>query len=239
MKFLTGAAVALGLLLVPAAAPAQAPELPVGEAHGVRVVREHGGIVVVLSPRLHKRFAGKDVIVSCTSLQDDGTNTGSQRMVVPMHGRKLRTGDLTRNIDYCRVWRPRTKHSSKRILVSVPLTQKGAVFIDEERKTRTMLSVLLLADIARVKQDLHGSPTYDQLIKVVPRRVRTEFSRFVVPLAAPTDAPPPHKIGYYSDGGENVALAVISASGRLLFIRYGPDETLTTNVAGYMFNEPD
>jgi hypothetical protein len=239
VKLLTGVAVAVTLLLGPSTSAAQT-ELPVGEAHGVKVKREaHRGIVVVLSPKLHKRFAGKTVIVSCTTLLKDGSSIGSQTMDVRKRSRRLVTGDVTPNIDYCRVWRPRIRHASKRILVSVPLTQKGAVFIDEETKTWSMLSVLLLADFAGMKQHIDGAPTYDQLLAYLPKRVRAAFSKRIVPLAAPTDAPPPHKLGYYGDGGQNLALAIVSASGRLLFIRYGPDETLSTNVSGYMFNEPD
>jgi hypothetical protein len=238
VKTLTGLAVVLTFLLAPSTGLAQAPQLPVGEAHGVKVVRD-GGIVVVLSPKLHKRFAGKKLIVACTTLTDDGSNVGSQVMRVPRRGRRLVTGDVTPKIDYCRLWRPRTKHSSKRILVSVPLTQKGAVFIDEESKTFSMLSVLFLSDFAAEKQHLDGAPTYDQLIASLPERARAAVSKRLVALAAPTDAPPAHKVGYYGDGHEKLAVAIVSASGRLLFIRYGPDSTLTTNVSGYMFNEPD
>jgi hypothetical protein len=231
---------AVGLALLVSSTAAAQTELPVGEAHGVKVLRDgHHGIVVVLSAKLHKRFAGKNLIVACTTLMEDGSNVGSQVMRVPRRGRRLVTGDVTPNIDYCRLWRPRTKHSSKRILVSVPLTQKGAVFIDEETKTFTMLGVLFYVDFAAKKQHVDGAPTYDQLIASLPERARAAVSKRIVPLAAPTDAPPARKIGYYGDGHENLALAIVSASGRLLFIRYGPDETLTTNVSSYMFNEPD
>jgi hypothetical protein len=240
VKAFTGVAVLLALLLVPSTGVAQAPKLPVGEAHGTRVLREgHHGIVVVLSRKMHKRFAGKDVIVACTTLLKDGSSIGSQKMRVARRSRRLVTGDVTPNIDYCRVWRPRTKHSSKRILVSVPLTQKGAVFLDEESKTYRMLEVELLASWAAEKQKLDTPATYDQLLRIVPKRAREAFSKYVVPLAAPTDTPPPRTVGYYSNGVDQVALAIVSASGRLLFIRHGPDDTLSTNVAGYMFNEPD
>jgi hypothetical protein len=239
VKLLTGVAVALSLLLLPSAAVAQT-ELPVGEAHGVKVGRDaRGAIVVVLSPKLHKRFAGKELIVSCTRLDDDGSLTGPEVVEVPERSRRLVTGDRNRKLDYCRVWRPRTKHAAKRILVSVPLTQKGAVFLDEERKTRTMFGVLSLADVAAEKLKLDGSPTYDQLITAVPRRAQAELSKFVVALPAPTAAPPPHKVGYYGDGTEQVAVAIVSAAGRVLFWRFGPDDVVSTNVLGYLLNEPD
>lgn len=236
MKILTGAAVALTLLLVPSTALGQT-ELPVGEAHGVRVVRQHGTIVVIFSAKLHKRYAGKNLEVSCTTLLEDGANIGSQVLTVPRHSRKLDTGDLTRPIDFCRVWRPRHRNSGKRVLASVPLTQKGAVFIDEESKTLHMLSWLGIAYAVEEKQKLEHSPTYDELVQGLPKRARPYVSKRIVPLAAPDDTPPRHRVGYYSDGDEHVAVAIVSASGRRLFIEYAPDGVFSTNVLRYMFNE--
>jgi hypothetical protein len=236
VKLLTGAAVALALLVAPPAALGQT-ELPVGEAHGVRVVREHGAIVVILSAKLQERYAGKRVVVSCTEILEDGSASGSQVMPVPRHMRKLHTGDLTRGMDYCRVSKPRTKRAPRRVIVSVPLTQEGAVFIDEESKTLHMLSWLGLAYFVEEKQKLDGAPTYDELVQGLPKRARPLVGKRIVPLATPGDTPPAHRVGYYSDGGEHLAVAIVSASGRRLFIEYGPDGVFSTNVLGYMFNE--
>jgi hypothetical protein len=238
VKAFTGVLVGLTLLLVPSTALGQT-ELPVGEAHGVRVVRPHGTIVVIFSAKLHKRYAGKNLEVSCTTLLEDGANIGSQVLTVPRHSRKLDTGELTHPIDFCRVWRPRHRHSSKRVLASVPLTQKGAVFVDEESKTLHMLSWLGLAYFVEEKQKLDGNPTYDELVQGLPKRARPYLSQRIVPLAAPGDTPPRHRVGYYSDGDEHVAVAIVSASGRRLFVEYGPDGVFSTNVLGYMFNERD
>jgi hypothetical protein len=240
VRSLIGLALALILLLAPAAAQAQT-ELPVGEDRGVRVVRQDRAIVVVFTDRaakLHKRLAGKRVIVSCTTLRDDGSNSGSQTMVVPARGRRLFTGDLTPNIDYCRLWHPRRKNRSKRIIVSVPLTQKGAVFLDEEEKTQSIFGLLLLAEFVQEDEKIDGYPTYDEFLQGIPRRAREAFSKRVSALAAPTDVPPARTIGYYSDGDQQIGVSIVSKAGRLLFIRFGPDDVLTTNVVGYMFDEP-
>jgi hypothetical protein len=238
VKALTAVAVALAFLVVPSTGLAQT-ELPVGESHGVRVIREHRAIVVVLSAKLHKRYAGKNVEVSCTTLLEDGANIGSQVLRVPRHGRKLFTGDLTRPIDFCRVSKPRHGHQSKRVLVSVPLTQKGAVFVDEESKTIRMLGVLAIASILGEDKSIDGTPTYDELVKALPNREQAPFRKRVVALGAPGDTPASGKVGYYSDGDEHIAIAILSASGRRLFIEYGPDDVFSTNVLGYMFNERD
>jgi hypothetical protein len=244
VKTLTGIATIAVLLLVPATGQAQAT-LPVGETDGVRVVREHGAIVVVFTARadkLYKRVAGKRVVVSCTELLDDGSFTGTQTLRVSKHRRKIGTGDATKRLDYCRVWLPprTTKrhghrvHHSRELLVSIPLTQKGAVFLDEEFKALGLLGILFVASGVVEKQKLDGYPTYAQMLQQYPK-----LEGHLVALAIPTDTPPPDTIGYYSDGQQHVALAIVSGLGRRLFVEYAADEVLTTNVAGYIFGDLD
>lgn len=241
MKSLTIIAAATAFLLAPAAAQAQ---LPVGEADGVKVVREHRAIVVVFTAKaekLYKRIAGKKVLVSCTELLDEGFATGEVSLRAPRHRGKLVTGDRTRGMDFCRVWLPpRTikRHGQRlafgrTLIVSVPLTQEGAVFIDEETKARDMLQVGLIASLLEERDKLAGHPTYEQLVAKFPR-----LAKLIVKLAAPGDTPPAGKIGYFSDGAERLALVTLSASGRRLFFESGPDDYLATNVAKYIFNEP-
>jgi hypothetical protein len=242
VKALTGVAVAVALMLAPAAAEAQ---LPVGEAHGVKVTRERGALVVIFKPKaakLYKRIAGKLVQVHCTELTEEGSNGGGETLRAPLRGRKLVTGDLTRGLDYCRIWiAPRTitrkgeRHRlGRQLVVSVPLTQKGAVHLDEEAKTIEMLSLGAVAALVMERQKLSGYPSYDQLIDVFPK-----LARRVVPLAAPGDTPPAGKAGWYSDGLEHVATVVVSASGRRPFIETAADDVLSTNVAQYIFGDLD
>ena len=56
----------------------------------------------------------------------------------------------------------------------------------------------------------------------------------LVSLAGPREAPPPGKVGYYSDRAEHVAVVALSRSGRRLFIEIDRD-VVSTNVAGYVF----
>lgn len=240
MKSLTGVAAALALMLVPTAAQAQ---LPVGEADGVRVVRDRGGIVVIFTAdaaKLYKSIAGKKVRVDCSRILEDGAQTNQNALLAPRQRGRLVTGDRSRGYDYCRLWlaaRKVTIHGKpqrqpRQLIVSVPLTQQGAVFLDEEAKTIGMLELALLAGIVQERQKLPGHPTYDQLVGKYPK-----IARRVVGLAAPGDTPPAGKFGYYSDGAEHIALVVLSASGRRLFIEEAADEVLTTNVSDYLFGE--
>jgi len=210
---------------------AQAP-LPVGEAHGVRVVREKGAIVVVFTRRaakLYRRIAGRLVDVDCTDQQPGQPvpprahaflvphhpgeiteeSSGGVRMRAPRHRRRLVTGDLTRGMDYCRVWlAPRIvrrdgarQRIQRRLIVSVPLK-------------------------------ISGWPSYAQLIDQFPSGARAGLAS----LAGPADTPPAGTIGYYSDRLDHVAVATLSRSNRRLFIELEAD-ALHTNVAGYIFNE--
>jgi len=223
--------VALALLVGPSTSMAQAP-LPVGEAHGVRVVREKGAIVVVFTRRaakLYRRIAGRLVDVDCTDQQPGQPvpprahaflvphhpgeiteeSSGGVRMRAPRHRRRLVTGDLTRGMDYCRVWlAPRIvrrdgarQRIQRRLIVSVPLK-------------------------------ISGWPSYAQLIDQFPSGARAGLAS----LAGPADTPPAGTIGYYSDRLDHVAVATLSRSNRRLFIELEAD-ALHTNVAGYIFNE--
>jgi hypothetical protein len=121
VKALTGVAAAVVLLVAPSSGLAQTP-LPVGEAHGVRIVREKGALVVVFTKRAakrYKRIAGRLVEVNCIDQQPrqpgpprayaflapphPGELTeeagGGVTMRAPKRGRKLVTGDLTRGMD--------------------------------------------------------------------------------------------------------------------------------------------
>ena len=126
---------------------------------------------------------------------DDGTFSGISP--IPRgHGRRLRTGDATRRIDYCRVWLSRhtvRRHGERqrvgrRLIVSIPLSQKGAVFLDEEGKVYSLFGVEALAGAVKERQKLDGLPTYAQLVAEFPK-IETN----VVALAAPGDAPGWHR----------------------------------------------
>jgi hypothetical protein len=253
MKALTAAAVTLVLLGAPSSGIAQT-KLPVGEADGVRIVRERGAIVFVFTQRaskLYRRIAGRLVRIDCTGPADEPLHAytggdraittgsgGGMEMRAPKRGRRLVTGDRTRGMDYCRVWltaRIVSRHGKRerigaRLIVSVPLTQTGAVFLDEQSKAFRLVRVLVAASLVAEQRHLTGWPTYALLRDWGFRKLGERF----VKLASPTDTPPAGAIGYYSDGHEHVAIAILSGSGRRLFVEYAGD-VVSTNVTSYIF----
>lgn len=244
---MTGLAAALLLALAaPSAGAAQQP-LPVGQADGVRIVRERGALVVVFTQRadkLRRRVAGKLVSVSCTEFMEGGTSRGEVTQRAPRRGRRIDTGDLTRGMDYCRVWlaaRTVTRNGERQrrgreLVVSIPLTQTGAVFLDEQVKALTLVTVLTLSGLLAEERNRSGYLTTAELLEAI-RRPRPSRQR-VVGLGGPSDSPPDEAIGYYSDGARHAAAVAISASGRRLFVEQEGD-VLHTNVARYMFGRLD
>ncbi len=263
MKALSGIAAALVLLAAPSGTMAQAP-LPVGESHGVRIVRGQHGIVFVFTDRAAKRWrriAGRWVSVDCVDKHPEapgpprartftgpphpgdivGESGGGVTMRAPRRGRRLATGDLTRGLDFCRLFlEPRIvrrdgerQRTERRLIVAVPLTQVGAVFLDEQNKARRLMITLSLAGFVAEELKITGWPSYTQLVETVGNT--GERLRFAS-LAAPTDPPPAGRIGYYSDRREHVAVAIVSRSGKRLFFE-GDGDVLTTNIAEHIFDD--
>jgi hypothetical protein len=241
----TGVVTVLLLVLVlPSAGAAQAP-LPVGEADGVRLVRERGELVVVFTPRaqrLWRRVAGKRVDVACVEFVEGGTRSGGNLLRAPKRGRRIRTGDGSR-VDYCRVWLParRVGRGGERqrrgrvLIVSIPFTQEGAVFLDEQLNAFGLIGILTISELSAEEAGRKGYLTYAELIDADARPgARSLF----VELASPSDTPPPEKVGYYSDGAKHVAAVVLSAQGKRLFLEFN-DDVLHTNVARYLLGGLD
>lgn len=252
-RVVTALMIGAAVLVVAPAADALTVQLPVGEAKGVRIVRERGAIVVVFTrraDRLWRRVAGKRVSVLCERWSEPDeqgfsfTEGGGTTFRAPKRGRRLRTGDLTRGMDICRVWleprtlrrRDGTLHIPRRLIVAIPLSQKGAVRLDEQARARALLGILDIAAVDGARRKLAGYPSSDDLVALVPiltRPVRLS----VVALASPSDSPPPGSIGYFGDGTRHVAAVVLSATGRRLFLEFDVDDVIRTNVLNYIIGD--
>ena len=151
-------------------------------------------------------------------------------MRAPKRGRKIRTGDLTRGMDYCDVsLEPRRRGRSSKLVVSVPLTQRGAVFLDEREVARGLFGLLVAIDFAFEERGSGVHPTVEQVLTRFP-----QLRGHLIPLSGPADTPPPKTIGYWSDGAAHVAVVALATAGRRLFVEYDGD-VLHTNVSGYIF----
>jgi hypothetical protein len=205
--------------------------------------------VVVFTQRaekLRRRVAGKLVSVLCTEFEENGTSGGGITQRAPRRGRRIETGDRTRGMDYCRVWlAARTvrrdgerRRLGRRLVVSVPLTQRGAIFLDEQVKALGIIGLLVIAELIGEDRNISGYPTPAELFEAEPRLRPGPSGQTVVALASPSDTPAGTAIGYYSDGDRHVAAVAVSTSGRRLFVEHEGD-VLHTNIAGYLFGGLD
>lgn len=240
-----GLLVAAVLALAASPVRAAATDLPVGRADGVVVKWKHGVMVVVFTKSakpLYKRIAGRLVEVACWKRDGDGKWGGGVTFRADKRGRTLHTGDATRVWDYCHVSIPARKvkrkketlHYPPRPIVSVPITQAGAIHLDQQTKTLMLSSVLTLASLGGEQTPSGRYLTPAQLIEETGGRLtRTPWWRArppLVPLGSPDDTPPPGAIGYYSDGAEHGAAVTLSLTGRRLFIETDADDVIHTNV---------
>jgi hypothetical protein len=210
---------------------------------------------------LYRRIAGKRVEVDCTDEPPAeegpprahaylgphhpgeivGVSSGGTIMRAPRHGRRLVTGDGTKGLDYCRVWllaRTVRRHGQRqriprRLIVSVPLTQTGAIFLDEESKAGQLMRLVFAAGFRADDLKIGGWPSYEQLLDGATPEAKSQ----IVELATPDETPPAHRIGYYSDRADHLAVVMLSRAGRRLLIELDGD-ILTTNLSGYIYGEP-
>jgi hypothetical protein len=234
-------AVLLLALAAPSAATAQGPA-PLKPTEDVRIVRERGAIVVVFAKRaerLWRRVAGRLVDVHCTQLFEDGTGSGNNHVRAPKRGRRIRTGDLSRGWDYCRVWlEPRTvrrdgrrRRGQRRLIASLPLTQQGTVFLDNQYNAFLLSALLTVSELAAEDRGRDGFLTPDELMELAGNP--EPGAPALVVLSSPSDTPPPDAVGYYSDGAKHAAAVTVSTAGKRLFFEVNGD-AVHTNVLRYL-----
>jgi hypothetical protein len=240
-----GAAVGLlvaGLLAIvlPSIAAAAEP-LPVGKADGVvvRWKKRSGMVFVFTKPakRLYRQLAGREVEIGCERRNSSSTTS----FQAPRGGRTLKTWDRDRRWDYCRISivgktvrrRGYTIHRPDRLIVSIPLTQPGAVYLDERARAWTLLSLLALSRLGQWEGDIpYGRHQSTAALVANLSKHRLPWGP-VVGLDGPGETPPSGAVGYYGNG-EHAAAVMLSSSGRRLFLEVGPDEALHTNVSKYI-----
>ena len=224
---------------------AAARELPIGEADGVRVRADRGAVAVVFTPRaarLYRKIANRKITIACTDLParinlgGTATRSAGESFRAPPRRRTLRTISMAaRDFDYCRVWLER---KPRELVVSVPLTQAGAVHLDEQVRAGDLRTLLELAGLLADERRSVNWPTPGELFgaEFGGRPLRDVCPRPLVALDSPAGTPPVDAIGYYSDGSAHVAAVILSAAGRRLFIEFDADEAVHTNVAGYIYD---
>jgi hypothetical protein len=241
---LSAALAAAALVLVPAAAhAASSPETaitfptgPVFPGDGLRVVHDRRGEAILRftgAPALKKarKWRGKQLQVTCDAvtphaLDGGGLIGGSARRGGGFNGRSLRIGLVGRTGDVCAVRARPGNNSDPRLVAVAPLTAKGRAWVAD------LTAAILVLSIGEPDRTPMGNvPTIDAMVD--------EGKPLVVALPDPGATPPEGRVGYWSDGARHDVLAVLSPTGRRLFVEVDGDVVRSNLLQFAFFLESD
>jgi hypothetical protein len=224
---------ALGSLLVALpVSQAGAANLPTGHAKGVSVlIRKHTVTFRFgpnLDPTVRSLASGRRIELTCTHLgpmlmnRFRPSSSEGQRLRAP---RRLHDLRLKREIgskpSFCSVWQVTPVHRS---LVDIPVTEDGAIYLDERETFSTIRNA---ATTAAFDAEDAGRSTFAPTDELVTDWNNGNLGPAVA-LQSPGDTPPAGKLGLFSDGALHFAAVKLTTSGKRLFYELN-GEVVTTN----------
>jgi hypothetical protein len=234
----------LAVLLVPGAA--HGADLPL-EVNGVQARQASGGGIKIVFGReaagLYRRIAGRSVRVDCRTVppttgpaldRDYDSESLANVLDAPERRRVLELGgDRSEpRYDTCRVVgqrkRKRRGNTEARTVLDifVPLTQRGAVYLDERTKSIVLVTLLTAVE----------SRTRDGRYPSSAEAIEASGFTNAVPLDDPAATPPAGKIGLYTDAAQRAVAVAVTKSGRRVFLDVN-GESLSTNLTSVLFDE--
>jgi hypothetical protein len=207
-----------------AAGPAAAQD-PL-EVRGVRADNApSGGVTITFTSRaarLYRRIAGLRTIIRCQATVPDGpllmpVDRADELFAdrrAPLVRRPLRIRQAAgARFDVCELTAVRGLRTVRSL--TLPLTAAGAAYLAARRVGNRLLAALEV--VSALGPDGHYPAAQDV---VVPG---------LVVLPAPTDSPPPGRVGLYSDAAQHMTVVALTPDGRRLFID-ADRGVLTSNV---------
>jgi hypothetical protein len=177
---------------------------------------------------------GRRVELRCTWLQParlDGlrpSDAWNRRLRAPRHLHVLRLGHHEPNRpSFCSIWQIDPVYRS---LVDVPITEDGAIYLDERH---TFFALTFAADDASADAKEAGTTTFPTTEQMVDGYSHSN-SGTAVALASPDATPPPGKLGIFSDGVHHFEAVKLTTLGRRLFYDLN-DGVLSTNGQAYLY----
>jgi hypothetical protein len=213
--------------------------LPVGHAKGVSVQVDRYGVNFRFAKKLDPTVAallrpGRHVDLSCTTLGPLRMNGGrtsireTERVQVPEHRTRLRLPTRRRlHPSFCTIHLASTGID----IVDIPVTQDGAVYVDERH---TLFGIRNAAYTAADDAEEAESATFETADQYVRKY---GYDGDMVALATPDASPPTGKLGIFSDGAHHFEAVALSTLGRRMFYDVNGD-VLTTNGIPYL-TDPD
>ena len=221
----------------PAAADAGSP---VGHSKGVSIQVGRHGVNFRFAKKLDLTVAallrpGRHVDLSCTTLGPLRVNGGrtsfreTERVQVPARRTRLRLSTRTRlHPSFCTI----PLASTGIDVVDIPVTQDGAVYVDERH---TLFEIRNAAYTAADDAEEAQSATFETADQYVGKYGYDGGD--MVPLATPDASPPAGALGIFSDGAHHFEAVALSTLGRRMFYDVNGD-VLTTNGIPYL-TDPD
>lgn len=206
---------------------AYAARLTTGATRYVRVVRLRHGERTLRLTRVGKRRFGSEVrgsflIAQCVRLRRtaaglvSGETSVSVETIHHPRGRSVYVSLVTPRADFCdvelgvidRSGHSFREHLSAPPLDNVPVTERGAGYLNEDRVTFRLLFTIGLAEaLAAQRHSGHFPPA--RVLSKLPGTVALRTARAT---------PPRHRVGYYSNGSEHAEVVALSALGQRLFM---------------------
>ncbi len=115
--------------------------------------------------------------------------------------------------------------------VDIPVTQDGAVYIDERHTLFEIRNAVLMAGGEAEEAHSGRFASADQFVQTY------ELDNNMVVLATPDAVPPAGKLGIFSDGAHHFEAVALTTLGRRMFYDINGG-VLTTNAPAYL-TEPD
>jgi hypothetical protein len=176
--------------------------------------------------------AGRRIELRCTWLEPARLNgwrpwgAYTRRLRAPqrLHPLRLHRGSPAMP-SFCSIWQIQPVHRS---LVDIPVTQDGAIYLDERRTFFALTDAAYNASSAAKDAGTTTFPTAEQMVDEYSH----SNSGTAVALATPDDTPPPGKLGLFSDGAHHFEAVKLTTPGRRMFYDINGD-VLTTNGQTY------
>ena len=221
-----------------ATAPSDAPA-PAFPESGLRIVGDRHGAILRFTGAAAKagRFwRGAHLQVACDRVAwrefSDGGIAEGWAGGPAFNGRSLRIGVPEKGMDYCIVRHPASRGGGSRLVAVAAISTAGRAWV-----TDLQASVILLSIPEPESTPPGRVPTIDEMLAENANSTTPAGKPLpeppIVALAAPAATPPTGTVGFWSDGHQHAVWAVLSPTGRRLFIEVDADDVVRSNVLAF------
>jgi hypothetical protein len=125
-------------------------------------------------------------------------------------------------MDYCIVRHPGSRGGGSQLVAVAAISAAGRAWV-----TDLQASVILLSMPEPESTPPGRVPTVDEMVAEFRLPDGTSY---LAPLDGPDATPPAGRLGFWSDGRQHAVWAVLSPTGRRLFIEVDADDVVRSNV---------